>query len=142
MSETAIFKEHSCISLWGYYIKTILMNMNIEWRALKGTIMGAKAMKDLGNVGHFCMFLLLNELHMFAAAVCRTTHTVILHDIAISDHCLDMLFPSHTYGNSMSRQCYFHMCAMDASVTHFHVAFCNGEQSVCKCWNTELREEN
>lgn len=69
-------------------MKTILMNMNIEWRALKGTIMGAKAMKDLGNVGHFCMFLLLNELHMFIA-----THTVILHDIAISDHCLDMLFP-------------------------------------------------
>lgn len=55
--------------------------------------MGAKVMKDFGKGGHFCMFLLLIQLHIFVAAVCRTAHTVILHEIAISDHCLHMLFP-------------------------------------------------
>lgn len=64
---------------------------------LKGTIMGAKAMKDFGNVGHFCMFAFLHvcifAYFIFVAAVCRTTHTVILHEIAVSDNYLDMLFP-------------------------------------------------
>ena len=41
---------------------------------LKGTIMGAKAMKDFWNVGHFCMFLLLIQLHTCRRCAQNRTH--------------------------------------------------------------------